>query len=145
MIGDGPDHAAAEMLAYRRGIHEDVLFLGKQDSVEETLGIADVLLLPSQLESFGLAALEAMACEVVPVATRVGGLPELVTQGVDGYLAEVGDISAMAGYTIRLLENPPLLAEVSQTARKSAMKRFCASLIIPQYEELYRRVLDRQG
>jgi L-malate glycosyltransferase len=145
MIGDGPDHAAAEMLAYRRGIHEDVLFLGKQDSVEETLGIADVLLLPSQLESFGLAALEAMACEVVPVTTRIGGLPELVTHGVDGYLAEVGDINAMAGYTIRLLENPPLLAEVSQTARKTAMKRFCASLIIPHYEELYRRVLDRQG
>ena len=145
MIGDGPDHAAAETLAYRRGIHHDVLFLGKMDSVEETLGIADVLLLPSQLESFGLAALEAMACEVVPVATRVGGVPELITHGVDGYLAEVGDIHAMAGYTIRMLESPALLAEVSQTARKTAMKRFCASLIIPQYEGLYRRVLERQG
>jgi L-malate glycosyltransferase len=145
LIGDGPDHTAAETLSYKRGVHQDTFFLGKQDSVEETLGIADVLLLPSELESFGLAALEAMACEVVPVATRTGGLPELVTHEVDGFLAAVGDVEAMAGYAIRLLENPGLLSEVSQAARQTAKKRFCASLIIPQYEELYRRVLERAG
>ena len=144
MIGDGPDRAAAEMLAFKKGIHEDVLFLGKQENVEETLGIADVLLMPSEMESFGLAALEAMACEVPPVATRVGGVPELVTHGVDGFLAEVGDVRAMAGYVVRLLENPSLHAEISQAARQTARSRFCSSLIIPQYEELYRRVLERQ-
>ena len=82
-------------------------------------------------------------CEVPPVATRVGGLPELVTHGVDGFLAEVGDVEAMAEYTTRLLENPSLYAEVSQAARQTARTRFCASLIIPKYEELYRRVLER--
>ena len=145
LIGDGPDHAAAEHLAYKRGIHQDTFFLGKQDNVEEILGISDVMLLPSELESFGLAALEAMACEVPPIATRVGGVPELITHGVDGFLAEVGDVPAMAGYAISLLQNPDLLAEVSQAARRTAMKRFCASLIIPQYEELYRKVLERAG
>ncbi len=145
LIGDGPDHTAAETLSYKRGIHQDTVFLGKQDNVEETLGIADVLLLPSELESFGLAALEGMASEVVPVATRIGGIPELVTHGVDGFLAEVGDVPTMAGYAVRLLQNPGLLQEVSQAARQTAMKRFCTSLIIPQYEELYRRVLERAG
>lgn len=145
LIGDGPDHAAAEHLAYKRGIHQHTFFLGKQDNVEELLGISDVLLLPSELESFGLAALEAMACEVVPIATRVGGVPELITHGVDGFLAEVGDVPAMAGYALRLLENRELLAEVGQTARRTAMKRFCSSLIIPHYEALYRKVLERAG
>ena len=141
LIGDGPDHAAAEMLASKRGIHADTIFLGKQDNVEDFLGISDVLLLPSEMESFGLAALEAMACEVAPVATRVGGVPELITHGVDGFLAEVGDVPAMADYALRLLQNPSLLAEVSRAARETAMQRFSTSLIIPQYEALYRRVL----
>jgi len=143
MVGDGPDRAAAEHLAVKRKVYQNTLFLGKQDNVEEILGIADVLLLPSEMESFGLAALEAMACEVPPIATRVGGLPEVVTHGVDGFLAEVGDVKAMAEYATRLLENPSLHAEVSQAARQTARKRFCASLIIPKYEELYRRVLER--
>jgi len=145
LIGDGPDHAAAEHVAHKLGIHQDTVFLGKRDNVEEVLGISDVLLLPSELESFGLAALEGMACEVPPVATRVGGVPELITHGVDGFLADVGDIRAMAEYTIRLLRNPDLLAEVSHAARRTALHRFCSSLIIPQYEELYRRVLERAG
>jgi len=141
LIGDGPDRMAAEMLSYKRGVHQDAVFLGKQDNVEELLGIGDVLLLPSEMESFGLAALEAMACEMPPVATRVGGVPELIEHGVDGFLAEVGDLSSMAQYALRLLQNPSLHAEVSRQARQTAQKRFCSSLIIPHYEELYRRVL----
>ena len=145
LIGDGPDRAAAETLAFKKGIHNETFFLGKQDNVEEFLGIADILLLPSSLESFGLAALEAMACEVPPIATRVGGVPELITHGVDGFLAPAGDVAAMAEYAIRLLENPSLHAEVAQAARLTARKRFCSSLIIPQYEALYRRVLEQAG
>jgi len=143
MIGDGPDRAAAEHLAHKKGIHQHTFFLGKQENVENLLSISDILLQPSEMESFGLAALEAMACEVPPVASRVGGVPELITHGVDGFLAEVGDLETMARYAIRLLENPTLHAEVSHAARETAHTRFCSLLIIPQYENLYRRVLER--
>ncbi len=143
LVGDGPERTAAEMLAHKKGVQDRTVFLGKQDNVEEILGIADVLLLPSELESFGLAALEAMACEVPPVATRVGGLPELVTHGVDGFLAEVGDLDSMADYTTRLLQDAELHQRVAQAARKTALTRFCSTLIIPRYEQLYRRVLER--
>src|SRR5579863_5991388 len=99
LIGDGPDRSVAEWMAVQKGIHEDVLFLGKQDQVQEKLGISDILLMPSELESFGLAALEAMACEVVPIATRTGGVSEVIEQG-SGYLADVGDVDTMAGYAV---------------------------------------------
>jgi len=143
LAGDGPERAAAELLAHKRGVHEHTVFLGKQDNVEEILGIADLLLMPSEMESFGLAALEGMACEVPPIACRVGGVPELVTHGVDGFLAEAGDVATMAGDAIRLLENPSLYEQVSKAARQTALTRFCSTLIIPRYEELYRRVLER--
>jgi len=145
LIGDGPDRAAAEMLAQRKGVREDTFFLGKQENVEESLGIADVLLLPSEMESFGLAALEAMACEVPPIASRVGGVPELITHGADGFLAEVGDVAKMAEYTVQLLRDPCLYNEVAHAARNTARSRFCSTLIIPRYEDLYRRVLERAG
>ena len=90
----------AEWLAVQKGIHNDVLFLGKQDNVHEKLALADLILMPSELESFGLAALEAMACEAVPIATRVGGVPEVIEHGKSGYLANVGDVDTMAGYAI---------------------------------------------
>ncbi len=86
MMGDGPDRGAADFMVRKKGLSKDVFFLGKQDSVQEKLGLADLFLLPSDEESFGLAALEAMACEVPVIATNVGGLPEVVTHGVDGYL-----------------------------------------------------------
>jgi N-acetyl-alpha-D-glucosaminyl L-malate synthase BshA len=143
LIGDGPERAHAEMLAQKRGVRQHTFFLGKQEFVEETLGLADILLLPSEMESFGLAALEAMACEVPPIACRVGGVPELITHGVDGFLADVGDVETMADYAIRLLQNPDLYAEVAHAARQTAMSRFCSTLIIPQYEDLYRRVLEQ--
>ena len=141
LIGDGPDRSQAEWLAVQKGIHDDVIFLGKQDRVNEKLPMADIMLLPSQLESFGLAALEAMACEVVPIATRVGGVPEVVEHGKSGFLADVGDVETMAHYCIDLLSDNSRLREVGKTARESAKARFCASKIIPQYEEFYRRVL----
>jgi glycosyltransferase involved in cell wall biosynthesis len=90
-----------------------------------------------------LAALEAMASEVPPIASRVGGVPELITHGVDGFLAEVGDVAAMAEYAVQLLSSSDLYEEVAQAARRTARTRFCSTLIIPQYEDLYRRVLER--
>ncbi len=145
LIGDGPDRSKAEWLAVQKGIHEDVLFLGKQDRVHEKLALADVMLVPSELESFGLAALEAMACEVVPIATNVGGVPEVVEHGKTGYLANVGDVDAMAGYAIDLFRDDAKLNTMAKQARAAAQDRFCASKIISQYEEFYRSVLARSG
>jgi N-acetyl-alpha-D-glucosaminyl L-malate synthase BshA len=145
LIGDGPDRSVAEWMAVQKGIHEDVLFLGKQDQVQEKLGISDILLMPSELESFGLAALEAMACEMVPIATRTGGVPEVIEDGVSGFLADVGDVDKMAGYAIELLTDETRLRAMGKAAREMARSRFCASKIVPQYEEFYRRVIERSS
>ena len=145
LIGDGPDRSQAEWLAVQKGIHEHVLFLGKQDRVQEKLAFSDVMLLPSELESFGLAALEAMACEVVPIATRVGGIPEVVEHGVTGYLADVGDVETMSRYAIDLLGDEARLRAMGKSARAGARARFCTNKIIPLYEEFYRRVLAQSS
>jgi len=145
MIGDGPDRSRAEWLAVQKGIHNDVLFLGKQDNVAEKLAMSDIMLMPSELESFGLAALEGMACEVVPIATRVGGVPEFIEHGKSGYLAEVGDVEMMAKYAIDLLSDESRLREMAKASRAVAQSRFCSSKIIPQYEEFYRRTLERSS
>ncbi|PYX39899.1 MAG: N-acetyl-alpha-D-glucosaminyl L-malate synthase BshA, partial [Acidobacteria bacterium] len=145
LVGDGPDRSKAEWLAVQKGIHDHVIFLGKQDRVQEKLAISDVMLLPSELESFGLAALEAMACKVVPITTRVGGLPEVIEHGRNGFMAEVGDIDTMAQYAIDILSDENRLRIMGQQARAWAQARFCASKIIPQYEEFYRRVLERSS
>jgi N-acetyl-alpha-D-glucosaminyl L-malate synthase BshA len=145
LIGDGPDRSRAEWLAVQKGIHNDVVFLGKQDNIHDKLALADILLLPSELESFGLAALEGMACEVVPIATRVGGIPEVIDHGKSGFLAEVGDVDAMAEYAVNLLKSPEQLKTMGKAARQVAQTRFCTSKIIPQYEEFYRRVLERSS
>jgi N-acetyl-alpha-D-glucosaminyl L-malate synthase BshA len=145
LVGDGPDRSKAEWLAVQKGIHDHVIFLGKQDRVQEKLAIADVMLLPSELESFGLAALEAMACKVVPIATRVGGIPEVIEHGKSGYLANVGDVDTMAQYAIDLLSDDAALRIMAQQARVAAQTRFCSSKIIPHYEEFYRRVLERSS
>ena len=145
MIGDGPDRSQAERLAVAKGIHNDVLFLGKQDDVHEKLALADVMLLPSELESFGLAALEAMACEVVPVATNVGGIPEVIEHGKSGFLADIGDVESMAKYSIELLSKDKRLQEMRKACRGVAQARFCTTKIIPQYEDFYRRVVERSS
>jgi len=143
MIGDGPDRSAAEWLVRRKGLQERVNFAGKQDRVYQKLPMADVLLLPSQLESFGLAALEAMACEVVPVATRVGGVPEVIEHGKTGFLADVGDVDTMARCAVEILSDQDRLREMGQVARREARKRFCSNDVIPRYEAFYRGVLER--
>jgi N-acetyl-alpha-D-glucosaminyl L-malate synthase BshA len=143
LIGDGPDRSRAEWLAMDKGIHDRVIFLGKQDLVHEKLALADIMLLPSELESFGLAALEAMACEVVPITSDVGGLPEVIEHGRSGFMAKVGDVDTMARYSIEVLSDEKKLKEISYRARVGAQSRFCSSKIIPQYEEFYRKVLDR--
>jgi N-acetyl-alpha-D-glucosaminyl L-malate synthase BshA len=145
LIGDGPDRSVAEWLAVQKGIHNDVLFLGKQDEIQDKVGIADIMLMPSELESFGLAALEAMACEVVPIATRAGGVPEVIDHGKSGYLADVGDVETMANYAIELLRDEQKLREMGRQGRAVAMDRFCATKIVKQYEDFYRRVLDRSA
>jgi len=145
LIGDGPERSRAEWLAVNKGIHNKVEFLGKQDRVHEKLAVADVMLLPSQLESFGLAALEAMACEVVPIATNEGGVPEVIDHGQTGYLANVGDVDTMANYAIELLSDESKLKQMGKAARASAQARFCASKIIPLYENYYREVLARSS
>ncbi len=142
MVGDGPDRGPAEHLARDLGVHEQVTFLGKQDHVERLLPLAHVLLMPSELESFGLAALEAMACGVVPVATRVGGVAELITHGADGYLEAVGDIAAQSARVTELLAKEPLHRKMSQAARRTATDRFCADRIIPLYERFYEEVAE---
>jgi N-acetyl-alpha-D-glucosaminyl L-malate synthase BshA len=145
LIGDGPDRSVAEWSAVQKGIHDDVLFLGKQDQIYEKLSIADIMLLPSELESFGLAALEAMACEVVPISTRAGGIPEVVDHGTSGYLADVGDVETMARYAIELLSDENRLREMGKRARAVAMERFCSTKIVKQYEDFYRRILERSA
>jgi N-acetyl-alpha-D-glucosaminyl L-malate synthase BshA len=145
MIGDGPDRSTAEWLAQSKGIHNKVFFMGKQDRVYQKLPMADLMLMPSELESFGLAALEAMACEVPSIATRVGGVPEVIDHNHSGMLAEVGDIETMAEYAIELLSDEKRLRDMRQTARFEAQSRFCASKIIPKYEAFYRAVLGREA
>jgi L-malate glycosyltransferase len=145
LMGDGPDRSPAEWLAVQKGIHNDVIFLGKREQVFETLAISDVLLMPSELESFGLAALEAMASEVVPITTNVGGVPEVVEHGKSGFLAKVGDVETMASYAIEILKDEGRLRAMGKQCRQAARARFCTTKIIPQYEQFYRRVLDRSS
>jgi glycosyltransferase involved in cell wall biosynthesis len=120
-------------------------FLGKQDSVNELLPLADLMLMPSELESFGLAALEAMACRVPAIATGVGGVPELIENGVNGRLFSVGDVDAMAEGALELLLAAEKLDAMATAARQTAQKRFCSTKIIPLYEDFYERVLERAG
>ena len=143
MIGDGPDRPAAHGLARQLGIERHVTFMGKQDHVERIFPSMHVLLMPSEMESFGLAALEGMACGVPAVATRVGGVPELITHGVDGFLEAVGDIGAQATRVVELLTGEDLHHRMAEAARLTAVERFATSLIIPQYEEYYRETVAR--
>jgi len=141
LIGDGPDCSEAERLAVSYGIKNRIHFLGKQNSVEDLLSLADLMLMPSEMESFGLAALEAMACSVPSIATRVGGVPELVDDGVTGMLFPVGDTDGMAAAAIDLLTHKNRLSEMSHAARQTAQKLFCSSNVIPLYERFYESVL----
>ena len=142
MAGDGPERGPAEHLARQLKVDGHVTFLGKQNHVERLIPLAHVLLMPSEMESFGLAALEGMACGVVPVATRVGGVPELITDGEDGYLEAVGDIEAQAARVVALLTDDALHWRMAKAGRWNAGERFCTDRIIPQYERYYTDVVN---
>src|SRR6202044_2254464 len=141
MMGDGPDRGSAEFLVRKKGLSKDVFFMGKQDRVQEKLGLADLFLLPSEEESFGLAALEAMACEVPIVATNVGGLPEVVKHGADGYFFEPRDVHTAAKYAFVILTRPDRGRLMGQMARASARAKYCSNDIIPLYEAYYKKIL----
>jgi N-acetyl-alpha-D-glucosaminyl L-malate synthase BshA len=145
LVGDGPDRSVAEQLSFTKGIRHRVHFLGKQDKVSDLLPLADLMLMPSELESFGLAALEAMACRVPTIATAVGGVPELIEHGVNGCLFPVGDVDAMADCAIRLLTDERRLDAMGEAARKTAQDRFCSTRIIPLYEQYYEQVLAQDS
>ena len=140
MAGDGPDRGPAEQLARDLGVAEHVRFLGKQDHMERLIPRMHALHLPSETEAFGLAALEAMACGVPPVATLTGGVPDLITQGEDGYMEPVGDTEAQAARLIALLTDEALHDRIADAARHTAKTRFCTTLIIPRYEAYYKLV-----
>jgi len=142
MVGDGPERGAAERLAHDLGLTCSVKFLGKRNDVPALLREADVLLMPSEMESFGLAALEGMSSGVVPVGTNVGGVPELITHGVDGYLSDVGNVEGMAVHAAGLLEDLDRCRAIGRAARRTAEERFSTELIIPKYEAMYRRVVE---
>ena len=143
MVGDGSERTNVEHRARCLGVYDKCVFVGKQPNIVDYLSAADVLLLPSEQESFGLAALEAMACEVPVIASRVGGIPEVVTDGETGFLSEVGDVEKMSADAARLLTDATLRREMGKRARESAVTRYRTDLVIPKYIEFYERVMSK--
>lgn len=141
LIGDGPERHNLEELSRKLGLANDVRFLGKQDAIEELLAVADLFLMPSESESFGLAALEAMACEVPVLSSNTGGLPEINIHGKTGFMCNVGDTEQMAAYAIQLLSDEELLQQFSANALAQA-QNFDLEKILPQYESYYEEILE---
>lgn len=144
MVGDGPERVYCEQLCRDLKICSDVRFLGKQDAVEEILSVCDLFIMPSESESFGLAALEAMACKVPAITSNAGGLPELNINGVTGYMDPVGDVDAMAKHAIEILGDNLRLSQFKENALNRA-KEFDLGLILPVYENFYKEVLSKSG
>jgi N-acetyl-alpha-D-glucosaminyl L-malate synthase BshA len=142
LVGDGPDRSSCENLCRELELGDSVKFLGKQAELVELLSAADLFLMPSQSESFGLSALEAMACEVPVISSSVGGLPELVVHGETGYIAEIGDVERMAKYAIELLSNNTRREMFAKAGRKRAVENFDIDEIVGVYERHYERVLN---
>ncbi len=145
MVGDGPERAACSFRAEQLNIKNETIFVGKKANIADYLGIADIFLLPSELESFGLAALEAEACEVPVIATRIGGIPEVVTDGETGFLSDVGDTEKMSDDVMKFLNDEEMRREFGAKARESAVSRYSTELIIPQYIKFYEKVLGKQA
>lgn len=141
LVGDGPERLSVEYLSRNLGVAQDVRFLGKQDAVEEILAISDLFFLPSESESFGLAALEAMACEVPVISSDAGGIPEVNIHGETGFVLPVGDIDGMAAHSLRLLMDQDLLKKFRANALEQA-KQFDIDKILPHYEAYYRKIRD---
>jgi N-acetyl-alpha-D-glucosaminyl L-malate synthase BshA len=141
MAGDGPERSAVKHRASVLGVEEDTIFVGKKSNIANYLGVSDVFLLPSELESFGLAALEAHACELPVIATRIGGIPEVVNDGESGYLSDVGDVEKMSADTLRLLKNEDQRIAFGQRGREISVQRYSTQAIIPQYISFYEKVL----
>ncbi|HLP93818.1 MAG TPA: N-acetyl-alpha-D-glucosaminyl L-malate synthase BshA [Saprospiraceae bacterium] len=142
MIGDGPERQHCEQLCRQLDLCDEVRFLGKQDAIEELLAICDLFVIPSESESFGLAALEAMACEVPVISSNSGGLPEVNVHGVTGYLSDAGNVSEMADYAIQLLQDEEKLQHFRANALKQA-RRFDIDQILPEYEAYYQEVIEK--
>jgi len=145
MVGDGSERTNCEHRARCLGIYDQCSFVGKQPRIADYLSVSDVLLLPSEQESFGLAALEAMACEVPVIASDVGGVPEVVTDGETGFLSAVGDVDKMASDAVRLLANEDLRRKMGRQARESAIGRYRTDVVIPQYIEFYEKVIAKSS
>ncbi|MGK6351916.1 N-acetyl-alpha-D-glucosaminyl L-malate synthase BshA [Parapedobacter sp. DT-150] len=141
MVGDGPERTAAEQLSRELNVANDIRFLGKQDAIEEILSVSDLFIIPSGSESFGLAALEAMACKVPVISSNTGGLPELNVDGVTGFLSDVGDVEAMAANAIHILEDNARLERFKEAALERA-KDFQLANIMPLYEQYYQEVIE---
>src|SRR5688500_15560604 len=143
MVGDGPERSAAKYRAESLGVGADTVFVGKKGNIADYLGVSDIFLLPSELESFGLAALEAQACELPVIATRIGGIPEVVNDGESGYLSDVGDIEKMTRDTLTLLRDEDRIRTFGQKGRELAVERYSTEKIIPQYIAFYESVVHK--
>ncbi len=143
MVGDGPELSAVRYRGEQLGMNGNVVYVGKQANIADYLGVADVFLLPSELESFGLAALEAQACEVPVVATRIGGIPEVVNEGESGFLSDVGDVEKMSVDTLKLLGNEEMRRTFGERGRDLAISRYSTEKIIPQYIAFYEKTINK--
>jgi len=143
MVGDGPELSAVRYRGEQLGMNGNIGYVGKQANIADYMGVADVFLLPSELESFGLAALEAQACEAPVIATRIGGIPEVVTDGETGYLSDIGDVEKMSGDVLRLLADDELRKTFGRQGRELALSRYSTSKIIPQYIAFYEKIVNK--
>ena len=143
LVGDGPDRMPAEHLARELGVYEDVRFMGKQEAVEEIIAIADVFVMPSASETFGLAALEAMSCGVPVVASNIGGLPELIDHGENGFLCPLNNTDAFAERIRQITSDEDTQRSMGEAARKKSVEFFDTSIIIPMYESFYERTIQQ--
>lgn len=141
LVGEGPELSKIQYKIRQLGLEDRVHFLGKQEDVAQIISLADILLLPSEKESFGLVALEAMACGVPTIGSNAGGIPELITHGETGYLSPIGDVEGMAGNVLRLLKDPKLHEQFRKSCISRARNEFCNDVITTQYEQIYYRTL----
>lgn len=143
MVGDGPERAAVKHQAKVLRVEDDAVFVGKKANIADYLGVSDIFLLPSELESFGLAALEAQACELPVIATRIGGIPEVVNDGESGFLSDIGDVEKMANDALKLLTNDEMRRAFGARGREISVQRYSTDVIIPQYIAFYENVLSK--